>query len=64
MKRTALKDKVQAEYSNAVSNITSATTDEAVTTAKEDGIAAINDIEIPTKSAAKEQATTDLNDCR
>ena len=56
-----LKDKVQVEYSNAVSNITSATTDEAVTTAKENGIAAIKDIEIPTKSAAKEQATTDLN---
>ncbi|MEN2515426.1 DUF1542 domain-containing protein [Lactobacillus johnsonii] len=56
-----LKDKVQAEYSNAVSNITSATTDEAVTTAKENGIAAIKDIEIPTKSAAKEQAITDLN---
>ena len=56
-----LKDKVQAEYSNAVSNITRATTDEAVTTAKENGIAAIKDIEIPTKSATKEQATTDLN---
>ncbi|WP_298493357.1 DUF1542 domain-containing protein, partial [uncultured Lactobacillus sp.] len=59
--KNTLKDKVQAEYSNAVSNITSATTDEAVTTAKENGIAAIKDIEIPTKSAAKEQATTDLN---
>ncbi|WJK30519.1 DUF1542 domain-containing protein [Limosilactobacillus reuteri] len=59
--KNALKDKVQAKYSNAVSNITSATTDEAVTTAKEDGIAAIKDIQIPTKSAAKEQATTDLN---
>ncbi|MEE6748930.1 DUF1542 domain-containing protein [Limosilactobacillus reuteri] len=58
--KNALKDKVQAEYSNAVSNITSATTDEAVTTAKENGIAAIKDIQIPTKSAAKEQATTDL----
>ncbi|MCC4475889.1 DUF1542 domain-containing protein, partial [Limosilactobacillus reuteri] len=59
--KNALKDKVQAEYSNAVSNITSATTDEAVTTAKENGIAAIKDIQIPTKSAAKDQATTDLN---
>nr|WP_253284354.1 DUF1542 domain-containing protein [Limosilactobacillus reuteri] len=59
--KNALKDKVQAEYSNAVSNITSATTDEAVTTAKENGIAAIKDIQIPNKSAAKEQATTDLN---
>ncbi|MCC4411268.1 DUF1542 domain-containing protein [Limosilactobacillus reuteri] len=59
--KNALKDKVQAEYSNAVSNITSATTDEAVTTAKENGINAIKDIEIPTKSAAKDQATTDLN---
>ena len=59
--KNALKDKVQAEYSNAVSNITSATTDEAVTTAKENGIAAIKDIQIPTKSPAKEQATTDLN---
>ncbi|MCT3342918.1 DUF1542 domain-containing protein, partial [Lactobacillus johnsonii] len=59
--KNALKDKVQAEYSNAVSNITSATTDAAVTTAKENGIAAIKDIEIPTKSPAKEQATTDLN---
>ncbi|TGY16899.1 DUF1542 domain-containing protein [Lactobacillus intestinalis] len=59
--KNSLKDKVQAEYSNAVSNITSATTDEAVTTAKEDGIAAIKDIQIPTKSPAKEQATSDLN---
>ena len=58
--KNALKDKVQAEYSNAVSNITSATTDEAVTTAKENGINAIKDIEIPTKSATKDQATTDL----
>ena len=58
--KNSLKDKVQAEYSNAVSNITSATTDEAVTTAKEDGIAAIKDIQIPTKSPAKEQATSDL----
>ncbi|OXE59829.1 YSIRK signal domain/LPXTG anchor domain surface protein [Limosilactobacillus reuteri] len=58
--KNALKDKVQAGYSNAVSNITSATTDEAVTTAKENGIAAIKDIEIPTKSATKDQATTDL----
>ena len=56
-----LKDKVQVEYSKAVSNITSATTDEAVISAKENGIAAIKDIEIPTKSQAKEQATTDLN---
>ncbi len=59
--KNSLKDKVQAEYSNAVSNITSATTDEAVTTAKENGIAAIKDIQIPTKSPAKEQATSDLN---
>ena len=59
--KNTLKDEVQAEYSNAVSNITSATTDEAVTTAKEDGIAAIKDIQIPTKSPAKEQATSDLN---
>ncbi|WP_156249905.1 DUF1542 domain-containing protein [Limosilactobacillus reuteri] len=58
--KNALKDKVQAEYSNAVSNITSATTDEAVTTAKENGINEIKDIEIPTKSATKDQATTDL----
>ena len=58
--KNALKDKVQAEYSNAVSNITSATTDEAVTAAKENGIAAIKDIQIPTMSAAKEQATADL----
>ena len=59
--KNSLKDKVQAEYSNAVSNLTSATTDEAVTTAKENGIAAIKDIQIPTKSPAKEQATSDLN---
>ena len=56
-----LKDKVQAEYSNAVANVTGATTDQAVTTAKENGINAIKDIEIPTKSATKDQATTDLN---
>lgn len=60
--KNALKDKVQAEYSNAVSNITSATTDEAVTTAKENGIAAIKDIQIPTKSAAKDQAKNLIDD--
>jgi hypothetical protein len=36
-----LKDKVQAEYSNAVSNVTSATTDDAVTAAKDAGITAM-----------------------
>ena len=56
-----LKDKVQAEYSNAVANVTGATTDQAVTIAKENGINAINDVKIPTKSATKDQATTDLN---
>ncbi|MDK6743177.1 DUF1542 domain-containing protein, partial [Escherichia coli] len=30
-------------------------------TAQEDGIKKINDIEIPSKSAVKEKATTDLN---
>ncbi|MCT3322633.1 DUF1542 domain-containing protein, partial [Lactobacillus johnsonii] len=38
-----------------------ATTNAAVTEAEDNGIKAINSIEVPTKSDAKEQATSDLN---
>ena len=60
--KNALKDKVQSTYSDAVENVTKSTTDEAVTTAKDNGIEAINGIEVPAKSADKEKAKTDLTD--
>ncbi|MBD5805603.1 DUF1542 domain-containing protein [Limosilactobacillus walteri] len=60
--KNALKDKVQSTYSDAVENVTKSTTDEAVTTAKDNGIEAINGIEVPAKSADKENAKTDLTD--
>ena len=60
--KNALKDKVQNAYSNAVENVTKAATDQAVTEAKDNGIKAINSIEVPAKSADKEKAKTDLTD--
>ncbi len=60
--KNALKDKVQSTYSNAVENVTKAVTDQAVTEAKDNGIKAINSIEVPAKSADKEKAKTDLTD--
>ncbi|WP_239669360.1 DUF1542 domain-containing protein, partial [Lactobacillus gasseri] len=56
-----MKQEVSDAQNAANTAIDSATTDEAVNTAQEDGIKKINDIEIPSKSAVKEKATTDLN---
>ena len=54
--KNTLKDQVQGKYSQAAANITQATTDDAVTTAKEAGIEAINNVVVPDKSAAKQAA--------
>ncbi|MBB1070452.1 DUF1542 domain-containing protein [Limosilactobacillus sp. RRLNB_1_1] len=54
--KDSLKDQVQGKYSQATANITQATTDDAVTTAKEAGIEAINNVVVPDKSAAKQAA--------
>ncbi|WP_302117840.1 DUF1542 domain-containing protein [uncultured Limosilactobacillus sp.] len=58
--KNSLKNQVQTKYSNAVSDITQATTDDTVTAAKDSGIKAINGIENPTYSEAKNQAKTDI----
>ncbi len=60
--KTALKQEVTDAQNAANTAIDNATTNAAVTEAEDNGIKAINGIEVPTKSAAKEQATTDLND--
>ncbi|WP_304682314.1 DUF1542 domain-containing protein, partial [Lactobacillus taiwanensis] len=59
--KAALKQEVTDAQNAANQAIDNATTDAAVTDAEENGIKAINSIEVPTKSTAKDQATTDLN---
>ena len=54
--KNSLKDQVQGKYSQAVANITQAATDDAVTTAKDAGIEAINSVTVPSKSVAKQAA--------
>jgi hypothetical protein len=56
-----LKQEVSDAQNAANTAIDNATTNEAVATAKDEGIEKINSIEVSTKSAAKEKATTDLN---
>ncbi|WP_427830507.1 DUF1542 domain-containing protein [Limosilactobacillus reuteri] len=60
--KTALKQEVTDAQNAANTAIDNATTNAAVTEAEDNGVKAINGIEVPTKSPAKEQATTDLND--
>ena len=60
--KAALKQEVTDAQNAANTAIDNATTNAAVTEAEDNGIKAINGIEIPTKSPAKDQATTDLND--
>uniref|UniRef100_UPI00242B4EE8 DUF1542 domain-containing protein n=1 Tax=Lactobacillus intestinalis TaxID=151781 RepID=UPI00242B4EE8 len=59
--KAALKQKVTEAQNAADQAIDNATTNAAVTEAQTNGVNAINDIEVPAKSDAKEQATTDLN---
>ncbi len=59
--KAALKQEVTDAQNAANTAIDNATTNAAVTEAEDNGIKAINGIEIPTKSPAKDQATTDLN---
>ena len=60
-KKAALKQKVTDAQNAADQAIDNATTNAAVTEAQTNGVNAINGIEVPTKSATKEQAITDLN---
>ncbi len=59
--KAALKQEVAEAQNAANTAIDNATTNAAVTEAEDNGIKAINSIEVPTKSDAKEQATSDLN---
>ncbi|KOH01957.1 hypothetical protein LJ16_06095, partial [Lactobacillus johnsonii 16] len=59
--KAALKQEVSDAQTAANTAIDNATTNAAVTEAEDNGIKAINSIEVPTKSDAKEQATGDLN---
>ncbi|MCC4324929.1 DUF1542 domain-containing protein, partial [Limosilactobacillus reuteri] len=59
--KAALKQEVTDAKNAANTAIDNATTNAAVTEAEGNGIKAINGIEVPTKSPAKDQATTDLN---
>ena len=59
--KAALKQKVTEAQNGADHAIDNATTNAAVTEAKDNGISAIDGIEVPTTSATKEQALTDLN---
>ena len=59
--KAALKDQVAKAQNDADTAIDSAATNADVTQAQEDGINNINKITVPTTSANKEKATTDLN---
>ncbi|WP_323082020.1 DUF1542 domain-containing protein [Limosilactobacillus reuteri] len=59
--KAALKQKVTDAQNAADQAIDNAKTNAAVTEAKDKGIKNINDIDVPSKSDAKEKAVTDLN---
>ncbi|WP_289461047.1 DUF1542 domain-containing protein, partial [Lactobacillus intestinalis] len=59
--KATLKQEVADAQNAANTAIDNATTNAAVTEAEDKGIKAINGIDVPAKSDAKEQATTDLN---
>lgn len=59
--KAALRQEVTKAQDTANAAIDSAKTNTAVTNAKNTGISNIQNIEIPTNSASKAQATTDLN---
>ncbi|MBB1109754.1 DUF1542 domain-containing protein, partial [Limosilactobacillus sp. pH52_RY] len=59
--KAALKQKVTDAQTAADQAIDNATTNAAVAEAKDNGVSAIEGIEVPTTSANKEKATTDLN---
>ncbi|MCT3217566.1 DUF1542 domain-containing protein, partial [Limosilactobacillus reuteri] len=59
--KAALKQKVTEAQDSADQAIDKATTNAAVTEAEDKGIKAINGIDVPAKSDAKEKAITDLN---
>ena len=57
-----LRDQVANEVKTAKDNIAKVTTDSAVATAQEKGVAAINGIKVPTNSTAKDQAKSNITD--
>ncbi|WP_289758030.1 DUF1542 domain-containing protein, partial [Lactobacillus taiwanensis] len=59
--KAALKQKVTEAQTAADQAIDKATTNAAVTEAQTNGVNAINGIKVPTTSATKEKAITDLN---
>ena len=59
--KSALKQEVTEAQNAANTAIDNATNNAEVTEAQENGVKAINGIEVPTKSTTKEQAITDLN---
>lgn len=59
--KAALRQEVTKAQDTAKAAIDSAKTNTAITNAKNTGISNIQNIEIPTNSASKAQATTDLN---
>ncbi|WP_278826039.1 DUF1542 domain-containing protein, partial [Lactobacillus gallinarum] len=58
--KTALVNQAQQLADDAITNINKATTNEAVNTAKKNGVQAINAVEIPTSSKTKNDANSDL----
>ena len=59
--KTALVNQAQKLDDDAIANINKATTNDAVKTAKENGVEAINAVEIPTASKTKNDANSDLD---
>uniref|UniRef100_UPI0024BABDE8 DUF1542 domain-containing protein n=1 Tax=Limosilactobacillus galli TaxID=2991834 RepID=UPI0024BABDE8 len=59
--KTALVNQAQKLDDDAIANINKATTNDAVKTAKENGVEAINAVEIPTSSKTKNDANSDLD---
>ncbi|MCC4438967.1 DUF1542 domain-containing protein, partial [Limosilactobacillus reuteri] len=59
--KTALVNQAQKLADDAIANINKATTNDAVKTAKENGVEAINAVEIPTSSKTKNDANSDLD---
>ena len=59
--KTAVINKAQKLADDAIADINKATTNDAVNTAKENGVEAINAVEIPTSSKTKNDANSDLD---
>ncbi|WP_157046838.1 DUF1542 domain-containing protein, partial [Lactobacillus kalixensis] len=60
--KAALVEKAQKLADDAIAQIKEATTNDAVTTAKENGVQAIKDMNVPTNSDAKQKATASIDE--